>query len=516
MCDEAESFATRCHSKALRWQRLRRWARFRRGLVVTLRWRPKSLHSAWGVGHLLIAAYELHAACLLRLRRYCYLQLFDSELERHFGYAAPNLSSAGLDGSWRWDPSEAVRYPLRGARSLTLTFNVTQRNREGFIETHVLPRLENITYPLVYVHLYGYPPNLPAGSFALLRDSLASSGSAVAAITSSFALDPCLCRYVTQPRNATTALMGTPPDIAVHMRTGFADADSSASRRPTVASDPRETDRWLAAACGANGPAWGARATSGGGEAGHLRRLVISDSPGLLRRLRSRYPDVVAPGAAASTRALCPNDPAPSTRSWLTCSAAKAAALDDVIAASLASTLQVAPQRAVHSAGARFGALVAQRQWSAFLWPIVLRSMCLRTVAFTVPECPHFGETFVRNLHIWLPPEGFSDVGRGNSSSSTSTSMERGGPGRNNHVRARWHVGSAWAYRMLRQRGLNATYDGDSTLAAPGPHAHHEKGSATPRPGATMIHDSDARPPHPCASLKTIAECSAAWHAALQ
>ena len=141
--------------------------------------------------------------------------------------------------------------------------------------------------------------------------------------------------------------------------------------------------------------------------------------------------------------------------------------------ASLASTLQIAPQRAVHATGAgpRFGALVEQRQqWSAFLWPIVLRSMCLREVVFAVPECPRFGETFVRNLHVWLPA----------SESAARATLP---------PRARRSVGSAWAYRMLRSRGLNAT------------------ASSAVLGGAWA---------HPCEALRTPAECSAAWHAALQ
>ena len=69
MCDEARAFARRCHAKALRWQRLRRWARFRRGLVVTLRWRRNSAHSAWGVGHLMIGSGALAPARLDLLAR---------------------------------------------------------------------------------------------------------------------------------------------------------------------------------------------------------------------------------------------------------------------------------------------------------------------------------------------------------------------------------------------------------------------------------------------------------------
>eukprot|EP00966_Prymnesium_polylepis_P154417 3565193-Prymnesium_polylepis.1 len=140
----------------------------------------------------------------------------------------------------------------------------------------------------------------------------------------------------------------------------------------------------------------------------------MSDSPGLLRFLGQRL-NRTLPGARHKYGV---------TRSWLhrnraAADEARERALDALVIAASSSTLYIAPQHAFHDdlyckstspacectfGTDRFGSLRdpshATRpslQWSSFYRPLVTRSFCLSHVGIGVPECPSFGEVFLRD-----------------------------------------------------------------------------------------------------------------------
>ena len=60
--------------------------------------------SVWGYGNILPNVFLLHRICL-KLRRFCYVKVFDMELHRHMRYASGQ--------SWGpLDPSEISQYTL--------------------------------------------------------------------------------------------------------------------------------------------------------------------------------------------------------------------------------------------------------------------------------------------------------------------------------------------------------------------------------------------------------------------
>jgi hypothetical protein len=94
---EEEAFRTLCASQINDWNAMR--ASSTRGLVV--RWRPnKALGmqvNQHGIGHLLSAAYRIHALCLL-LRRRCHVDLYGvSALSDYFHFYDGGLWSTDED-----------------------------------------------------------------------------------------------------------------------------------------------------------------------------------------------------------------------------------------------------------------------------------------------------------------------------------------------------------------------------------------------------------------------------------
>ena len=80
-------FQQRCGKLLHSWRAQRQAQRYSRGLVLRFRELKPFVVNNWGIGHQLLALYQLHELCL-RTRRYCYISLYDVGLERYFGYAA--------------------------------------------------------------------------------------------------------------------------------------------------------------------------------------------------------------------------------------------------------------------------------------------------------------------------------------------------------------------------------------------------------------------------------------------
>ena len=78
---EPRAFASRCAAPSRALDHALSRARGRSGLVIEYVGR-----NVWGVGHVLTLVYALHYVCR-RLRRYCYVRLWDSQLEELFTYA---------------------------------------------------------------------------------------------------------------------------------------------------------------------------------------------------------------------------------------------------------------------------------------------------------------------------------------------------------------------------------------------------------------------------------------------
>eukprot|EP00966_Prymnesium_polylepis_P232108 5369606-Prymnesium_polylepis.1 len=144
-------------------------------------------------------AYQLHAHCI-ELGRYCYIQLYDSELEHFFGYAHGGAAAAGSSTSWAPDEHELRRYPARTRRRFNYTFRETD-----FLRGTLLPTLASLgAHPLVEVDIHGpfleaSVPTLPRARISSLRH--VQEPSAVPALP----LDTCLCRFVTEPLEPTSS-----------------------------------------------------------------------------------------------------------------------------------------------------------------------------------------------------------------------------------------------------------------------------------------------------------------------
>ena len=354
--DEAHVFRARCGNKTEQWAALRREWRHRRGLVVRWRVGGNMYTNLHGTGLLLGAVYRLHALCQ-RVHRYCYMILYDTPFEQYFGYSD--------GGSWAPTKRELAAYNSTASVSLRC---LPRSKRSHFIETELEDAVANQTASLVSVTVQGWIP------------LYASDRGNAAEVLRAPPVDPCLSRDVTQPRDELRyrSLMQLAAPMAVHLRTGFADALDGVIG--SVVADARSADDWLSAACGSH-PF---------GDS-HTPRYVLSDSAGLLRSLVRSYPAIVR-----VRRDVAPRNQ--SSRSWWTTSKQQQfEVLDDIVLAGLSRVLTVAPQRKLHKNGQ-----LDTRTWSSMFWPVARRSMCLTEVQFEMRECPDFERVFLRDLPVWL------------------------------------------------------------------------------------------------------------------
>ena len=142
-CVEAHAFRTQCASAIAGYDEALAQARYRHALIIE--WEPSKrlgvYAGTWGVGHMLTLAYRLHAMCF-RLRRYCYLQLFDSAYEDYFTYAN--------EERWSWKASDVEMQNYPGARRnwhevrrvVHLNCSLEQRWSTRFLDDVVYPTLE--------------------------------------------------------------------------------------------------------------------------------------------------------------------------------------------------------------------------------------------------------------------------------------------------------------------------------------------------------------------------------------
>jgi len=393
---EPQAFRHLCaHRIQLMDAHLREAAAARRALVIE--YQSGGASGGYGYGHLLTASYALHHLCY-RLRRVCYIRLFDSDLGSYFGYA----------NGQSWDPQAVGAEPSRYSSNSTVVWARTQPHR-------LLQRLEGETAGLLKLILLGNAWHLLMNDWLPWTVPLRRPPDA-----SAFLIDRCFCRYVSEPRftlpdlglrNGSLAF-----NYAFHLRTGYADLQdrqlaahrgdheanlaeleavtpSPASVRPglssimpgpaTVSSSRATVAQgeiqsagaalWLGAACGQNlAASFGRGAT-----------VVISDSPGLARYLHSRFGVYVpALNAAFSHRAI-------TTRSWsvptAVGSAAKLLAVTDLYLAGLGRYAQTTEN-------------------SGFLRPAVARSVCTARVDFLSSvarggACVNFSRVFLRDVH---------------------------------------------------------------------------------------------------------------------
>jgi hypothetical protein len=229
VCDEAATFRSRCAATIAQLDVLLNETRFQRGLVID--WKPHARlgipFNTWGVGHMLTLAYRLHAMCF-RLRRYCYLRLYDSGYEEYFTFT----------NGWEWAiPGRRLlrRYAaMSDWQHLRMNCSQAQIHRQ-YVENELEPALVGQEAPLIVLEIIGWIPFEPTVS-----TFVAATGPLQGIVTASLmrtpaalhrvpGLDPCVCRYVTEPP-AARQLEARARPTSVHLRTGFADVDDSVAR----------------------------------------------------------------------------------------------------------------------------------------------------------------------------------------------------------------------------------------------------------------------------------------------
>ena len=127
-CDEERSFRKKCARQITHLDTVLSQARYRRGIVIE--WDGSrglgSFGGVWGVGHMLTLAYRLHALAF-RLRRFCYLRLYDAAYEDYFTFANTDR------WSWKATKEELSSYerppPGEGAARRIIALNCTLEQR---------------------------------------------------------------------------------------------------------------------------------------------------------------------------------------------------------------------------------------------------------------------------------------------------------------------------------------------------------------------------------------------------
>jgi hypothetical protein len=408
LASEQQRFESQCASRIKTLDALRTSSRFRRGLVINLvsGKLPQYRASDLGIGHGLLAAYRLHQLCR-RLKRYCYVSVYDHRLERFFAYP---------DGA-SWDPEESKeelkRYPQPASiyfrRAFTDRYSnlsllqATLESQEACNKPrcHFKLRQKNetrlIDAGLIRLTLLGWPPMEPQPSTPKAwahHARLALATSLPPAEHHPTAGPPrCSCRYVTQPRLAaftspasssplTPWMSTTASHAAVHLRTNFADANETLAT--SVAPSPKIAKQWLDAACPDS--FWL-----------HSSDVhVFSDSPGLLREIRRQ-------------RGHDDGQPTPfllTSKTWQASSDEPTrAAIADLILAGLSTVLSVAGQLHIcvwNHCKLDYTMDPANLHSTSLYRALLMRSFCVRKVALTVRGCEAYPTVFVRDLPAHL------------------------------------------------------------------------------------------------------------------
>ena len=434
-CDEEHAFHERCGDKVRAWNAMRSRQQYHRGLLI--HWRPLPRASpgshGFGVGHLLELAFRMHRVCI-ELDRYCYVRIYDAEFDQYFGYADGHHWATQ---HWAPQPEELAKYPIDRREKLSL---VTDGHEHAdLVSRNLSSILRAPTYEaasLISLSIRGLPPTYKSESTAAMK-RLSISGAmdsrepTNATLHHLDGLDPCLCRYVTQPRLRDRPAPTPFPRTAIHFRTNMADLQSKwlppprpheRSNGADAPSQPAPARRWAEAAC-----------PSIHGEDGGVWRepvFIASDSLGLMRALR----DIVGRGIVRTLEYAQSRTNSSSTRTWdVDDLETKFRALDVIVAMGRSRTLLVAPQKlhcfckapglgthAMRQRGVadcpryslggmryrngtgRLRRRCDERHWSTFYRPLITRSMCITSVGLRVPGCDRFPQTFLRDLPAHL------------------------------------------------------------------------------------------------------------------
>lgn len=404
---ERDAFRSRCGGRIDELTSQRRGWLGKRGLLVI--WEPalKNVNLV-GLGHMLPLLYHIHAMCF-RVERACNVRLFDSMLQTYFGYADDTTwgihSPRRLQRLYGEEPTHVKVLCNRSAAS-SMTggcLSELERSIAGQQEKRlVVATVDGVMPFFAAQHRYTIAKVVSHAGLGKDDEALYHRGYPLtvpptpASLHRMPTVDPCLCRFVTEPRKEikpTRRLAGyrthrgSTPRTAVHLRTGFADASDALVQ--AVGADEAHADQLLSAACSGNENDVFTRAD-------HV--TVVSDSPGLLRLLRRRHPGRIFGRATAADATRM------ASRSWLAPIAVKHAAMDDVVALGLSTTLYVAPQRRLTPRPSARLTPDGGLQASSFYAAAVMRSMCVQQVGLGVPGCDAFPDVFPRDLLIRLEP----------------------------------------------------------------------------------------------------------------
>ena len=374
MCEdvgEEAAFRARCGAK------IADWTQQRQTWPVLLLYVITPGGNSLGTGQLMAAVLRFHQMCF-RLRRVCYMQVYNSLVSSYFGYA---------DGS-SWSTS-AIEQAHNSSEWKSLSIEMTMAKRATsahYIETTLYKQLRNQTAPLLRVNLVGiFSTRAGPGTGSYRAGTTDSMFSSPAKARALFGVDdPCYLRFVTQPRLRERVETLPRAPVVMHLRTGYADADSRLT--VSIPINRSAAAAWMEAACG--------RHASFGSQA----RVALSDSPGVLRWLAERHGvQSGSSGRLGNVTTL--------TRTWggskfyqkASYRGIEFAAFDDVVVAGFATTLQTAPQGVGGS---------THVHGTMFTLPALARSVCVETAEFGLPECPRWPAVFLRDFRRAI---GFRD-----------------------------------------------------------------------------------------------------------
>ena len=350
-CDERVEFRTHCEATARNLTAdLEAW-RYQRGLWINFQggnW--------WGLGHALPAVVDLHRVCRV-LQRFCYITMYEMRLSLLFGY--------GNGMSWHPDSAELARYDSNVTiRYFPLYAEFLQHARDldnySLIIVNSFKPISSVTQKRRW--WYGDLPLPPDRSATRSRNNRGSHETPPSWITR------CFVRFVTFELFRCARDF---PSTLYHLRTGFADVHDH-----DVHGERRERNftaiaQWLNLSCPTlHDPP---------------RLHVISDSPGIVA-----YYKALGGAHLSDADKLTSNL---TTRSWSTRGGVTSFDTQSEIARDLCE-----------ASGAEE---VYYDTVSAFIQPLVARSMCIRRIhSFMSSRCQPWLKVFSRDLYInsHLPP----------------------------------------------------------------------------------------------------------------
>ena len=170
-----------------------------------------------------------HRVCI-ELDRYCYVRIYDAEFDQYFGYAD---GQHWATQHWAPQPEELAKYPIDRREKLSLITDghehadLVSRNLSSILRAPTFAAAS-----LISLSIRGLPPTYKSESTAAMK-RLSISGAmdsrepTNATLHHLDGLDPCLCRYVTQPRLRDRPIVAPFPRTAIHFRTNMADLQST-------------------------------------------------------------------------------------------------------------------------------------------------------------------------------------------------------------------------------------------------------------------------------------------------